>query len=107
MGYLLAVLMIAAGITIDLNIAAVATIFAAAVAAYPSSRLVAANRRKVLAEAGLAADARVTEFAKVVQADNQALRERVAQLEGKLEVTEHRCDVLERVLIEHGIPVPD
>jgi hypothetical protein len=104
--YLLSVLTFAAGITIDLNTAAVATILAAMIAAYPSSRLIAANRRKVLAEAGVAADARVNAFAEVVQRDNTTLRERISHLEGKLEATERRCDILERLLMEHGIPTP-
>lgn len=107
MGFLLTVLTVATGVTIDLNIAAVATILAAAIAAYPSSRLIAANRRKVLAEAGQAADLRVTAFATVMQKDNESLRERVATLEGKLEATVRRCDLMERLLIEHGLPLPD
>lgn len=107
LGLLAAAFSFATGLTIDLNTAAVATMIAALVAAYPSYRLLAANRRKVLNEAGQIADDRVLAFSERVQQDNAALRDRVATLEGKLETTEHRCDVLERVLIEHGLPIPD
>lgn len=105
-GYLLAGVALLTGVTIDLNVAAAATIIAALVAAYPSYRLIAANRRKVLNEAGQIADSRVLAYSERVDRENTALRDRVATLEGKLEATEHRCDVLERLLIEHGIPVP-
>lgn len=89
-----------------LDAAAVALLIAALVAAYPSARLVGANRQKVLTEAGQVADARVLAFAETLQRDNMALRERVATLEGKLEVYERRNDRLEAVLLEHGLPVP-
>jgi hypothetical protein len=119
-GSALIALALVAGITIDLNVAAAATILAALIAAYPSSRLIAANRRKVLTEAGQVADARVLAYSDRVDRENRALRDRVstlegklaanehhsATLEGKLDATTHRCDVLERLLIEHGIPVP-
>src|SRR3954470_10408995 len=105
-GSALIALALVAGITIDLNVAAAATILAALIAAYPSSRLIAANRRKVLTEAGQVADARVLAYSDRVDKENRVLRDRVAMLEGKLAATDHRCDVLEQVLIEHGIPVP-
>lgn len=42
------------------------------------------------------------------QARNEAadLRREVDELRGQLRETRHRCDVLERALIENGIPVP-
>lgn len=107
MAWALALVLFATSVTVDVSTAAVVTIAAAAIAAYPSARLVAANRRKVITEAGAVADRRVLEFAQMLQADNASLRETVGELRGRLEANEHRCDVLERVLIEHGIPVPD
>jgi hypothetical protein len=105
-----ALIPIAGGITISFNAAAIGAIIAATVAAYPSWRLLRATRAKVVAEAGKAADDRVLAYSDRIDRENAALRQRVAQLEDKLEGAErrceHRCDVLERLLIEHGIPVP-
>jgi hypothetical protein len=104
--YALAFITFATGITIDLNVAAAATILAALIAAYPSAKLIKANRKKVIEEAGDVADRRVERVAKLWEADNKVLRARLSHVEGKLEATEHRCDVLERLLMEHGIPIP-
>jgi hypothetical protein len=105
------------GVTVDLNAAAILTFVAALIAAYPSWRLVSANRRKVLAEASTvassAADARIEKAARLFAEDNERLRAELAgmrlehaALEGRHDALEHRCDQLTQLLIENGITVP-
>lgn len=116
------------GVTVDLNAAAVLAFIGALVAAYPTWRLIGANRRKVLAEAGAlantAADERIKKAAELFAADNERLRGEMrdmrtahaeeitemktetAELRGHVTALELRCEQLTRVLIENGLPVP-
>jgi hypothetical protein len=104
---LIAVGLFAANVSIDVNTAAIFTLIGAIIAAYPSARLVGANRKKVLAEVGTTIDARAEAAAKLFAADNKTLRDRVSDLESKLDATERRCDALEHLLLSHGVPIPD
>lgn len=109
--------MVLFGVTIDLNTATVAGFIIACIAAYPGWRLVGVNRRKVIAEAGAVTDTKIRDAAQLFATDNAELRKEmrqmrtehaaeVAQLEGKVDALEHRCDQLTKMLVDNGVPVP-
>lgn len=81
------------------NIGTILSLLVGALVAYNQWRLIRANRRKVLAEGSdlstQAADRMLTHW----EADNRRLRDR-------LDLLERRCDEMEDLLREHGIPVP-
>lgn len=106
MSYAIVALSIAAGVTIDLNIAAVLGAIATIAAGTPSYLVVRANRRKVIEETGDTADGRIERIAELWRKDNIELRAHIVRLEGRLDAAEARCDLFERTLVQHGIPVP-
>lgn len=92
----------AAGVQINFNIAAVSTLIAAGVAAYTSVRLLRANRNKIIAETTDHTAAALERAAKLWQEDNKSLREqaqrdrdRIDQLETTNRELRARVDDLE------------
>jgi hypothetical protein len=87
------------GAVLDPNLAAYGGLIVALIAAFQSARITGPNRRKILAEAGGAADRRILEWGDRVTAENAALRRREQWLEG-------RVDQLEQCMRDAGIAVP-
>lgn len=83
----------------SIDIGTLLTFALAAAVAFNQFRLFRENRRKVLAEGSdlstQAADRMLTHW----ETDNQRLRERLDKLE-------RRCDEMEGLLRQHGIPLP-
>lgn len=103
MNGVLALVLFAAGVQVNFNIAAVGTLLAAAVAAYTSARLLRANRAKIIAETTDHNTAAIERAAKLWQEDNRALRDqaerdraRIVEVEETNRKLRDRIDTLER-----------